>query len=91
MGTQVSHPVSWQVSAVCEGAHDVSSILPCSFAASSLSEEMLTTVFVRGLQQRVAQRQLADNLKCMEPSLVSLDSSPLWPCGCCRSEIPWGG
>ena len=44
MGTQVSHPVSWQASAVCEGAHDVSSILPYRFAASSLSEEMLATV-----------------------------------------------
>ena len=48
MGTQVSHPVSWQASIVCEGAHDVSSILPYRFAASSLSEEMLATVFEGG-------------------------------------------
>ena len=45
MGTQVSHPVSWQASVVCEGAHDVGSIPPYRVAASSLSEEMLATVF----------------------------------------------
>ena len=48
MGTQVSHPVSWQASVVCKGAHDVGSILPYRFAASSLSEEMLATVFEGG-------------------------------------------
>ena len=48
MGTQVSHPVSWQAIVVCKGAHDVGSILPYRFAASSLSEEMLETVFEGG-------------------------------------------